>query len=78
MVKIKQYFYFTFDKYNGFFLHKIDWDICSKTCGGGIQKRRRSCLNNDNKCSECLEETRLCNESPCPGKIIFIKKKTEK
>ena len=46
----------------------LDWDTCSKSCGGGIQKRRRTCLNNENKCSECLEETRLCNENSCPGK----------
>ncbi|CAF4350371.1 unnamed protein product [Adineta steineri] len=44
----------------------IDWDTCSKSCGGGIQKRRRTCLINANNCSECLEETRLCQESPCP------------
>ncbi|CAF3565382.1 unnamed protein product [Adineta steineri] len=43
-----------------------DWDTCSKSCGGGIQKRRRTCLINANNCSECLEETRLCQESPCP------------
>lgn len=49
---------------NGF---HSDWDSCSKSCGSGIQKRRRTCLSSQSQCDECLEETRLCNESPCPG-----------
>jgi hypothetical protein len=49
----------------------IDWDTCSKSCGGGIQKRRRTCLINGEKCSECLEEIRLCNESPCPCEFLY-------
>ncbi|CAF1259554.1 unnamed protein product [Rotaria magnacalcarata] len=49
-----------------------DWDTCSRTCGGGIQKRRRTCLSNGDKCLECLEETRLCNESPCPIQQITL------
>ncbi|CAF4416781.1 unnamed protein product, partial [Rotaria sp. Silwood2] len=43
-----------------------EWDICSKSCGGGIQKRRRTCSSNGEKCNECLDEIRLCNELPCP------------
>ncbi|CAF3442509.1 unnamed protein product [Rotaria sp. Silwood1] len=42
-----------------------EWDVCSKSCGGGIQKRRRTCLSNGEKCNECLDEIRLCNELPC-------------
>ncbi|CAF2496701.1 unnamed protein product [Rotaria sp. Silwood2] len=49
-----------------------DWDSCSKTCGGGIQKRRRTCLIKEDKCSECLEETRVCNESPCPIQQVTL------
>ncbi|CAF3351512.1 unnamed protein product [Rotaria sp. Silwood1] len=49
-----------------------DWDTCSKICGGGIQKRRRTCLINEDKCSECLEETRLCNELPCPIQEVTL------
>ncbi len=43
----------------------IEWDACSKPCGGGIQKRRRSCLSHQETCNECLDELRLCNEKPC-------------
>jgi hypothetical protein len=47
-----------------FFLN-LEWNVCSKSCGGGIQKRK--CLNNNEKCNECLEEVRVCNEFPCPS-----------
>jgi hypothetical protein len=57
------------------FFFDIDWEICSKSCGGGIQKRRRTCLINGDKCLECLEETRLCNESPCPSELMVEKKR---
>ncbi|CAF1267399.1 unnamed protein product [Adineta steineri] len=43
-----------------------EWSLCSKVCGGGIQKRRRTCLNNNGICNECLDEIRICNELPCP------------
>ena len=49
----------------------LEWEKCSRSCGGGIQKRRRTCLMHGDKCSECLEETRLCNESPCPSRFTF-------
>ncbi|CAF1118434.1 unnamed protein product, partial [Adineta ricciae] len=49
-----------------------DWETCSKSCGGGIQKRRRTCVLNGDKCSECLEETRSCNESPCPTQQVTL------
>ena len=46
----------------------LEWDSCSKSCGSGIQKRRRA---SPGHCDECREETRSCNESPCPGKSLF-------
>ncbi|CAF0766279.1 unnamed protein product [Rotaria sordida] len=49
-----------------------EWDVCSKSCGGGIQKRRRTCLSNGGKCNECLDEIRLCNELPCPIQPVTI------
>ncbi|CAF0994441.1 unnamed protein product, partial [Didymodactylos carnosus] len=48
-----------------------DWDTCSKRCGGGIQKRRRTCFGIEN-CQECTEETRICNETPCPIQQAYL------
>lgn len=59
---------------NLFKVSDLDWDTCSKSCGGGTQKRRRTCLNNGNQCSECLEETRLCNELACPSERLILDK----
>ena len=46
-----------------------DWGACSKTCGGGKQRRTRSILqhpkNSGNKC-EASEQTQSCNTQPCP------------
>ncbi|CAF2146086.1 unnamed protein product [Rotaria magnacalcarata] len=49
-----------------------EWDVCSKSCGSGMQKRRRSCLSNHEKCTECLNEMRLCNELPCSVEPVAI------
>ncbi|CAF1551949.1 unnamed protein product [Adineta ricciae] len=43
-----------------------EWSQCSKSCGGGIQKRTRTCLVDNEKCHECLQETRPCNQHSCP------------
>ena len=51
------------------------WWSCSKSCGGGIQQRVRSCTNPPpaNKGRDCREqhgtarETRQCNPQTCPG-----------
>ena len=46
-----------------------NWGACSKTCGGGEQRRTRSILqhpkNSGNKC-EASEQTQSCNTQPCP------------
>ena len=49
---------------------------CSKTCGGGVQLRRRSCNNPAPYCGGggCLgsAENRVpCNNGQCPGKLII-------
>ncbi|CAG2202260.1 Hemicentin-1,Coadhesin,Adhesion G protein-coupled receptor B3,Adhesion G protein-coupled receptor B2,Thrombospondin-1,Mucin-like protein [Mytilus edulis] len=48
-----------------------DWTMCSKTCGGGIQERSRSCdnpapANNGPDCSGSDTESRQCASNPCP------------
>ena len=47
------------------------WTQCSKTCGGGIKARERSCTNppqkgNGQSCAGEVEETGACSENPCP------------
>lgn len=51
------------------------WSDCSKSCGGGIQYRRRRCIPSScpysdpkyNKCYGSEYEERKCNEKCCPG-----------
>ncbi|XP_020632435.1 coadhesin-like isoform X1 [Orbicella faveolata] len=48
-----------------------DWSDCPVTCGGGVQERSRTCTNpppqfGGNSCPGESEETRSCNEDPCP------------
>ena len=50
-----------------------DWSDCPVTCGGGVQERSRTCTNppptfGGKECSGESEETRSCNEDPCPSK----------
>merc|ERR1712168_154967 len=47
------------------------WSTCSKKCGGGTQKRTRTCTNpkpahGGKDCVGDAEETKKCNENPCP------------
>ena len=47
------------------------WTQCSKSCGGGVKVRERSCTNpppkgNGKSCAGELEETGACSENPCP------------
>ena len=49
-----------------------DWSECPVTCGGGVQNRSRTCTNpppafGGNSCPGESDETRPCNEKPCPG-----------
>jgi len=53
------------------------WTACSKTCGGGVKGRERSCTNpkpdgNGKDCTELgpPEETASCNEQACPDPDI--------
>ena len=66
------------------------WSECSKTCGGGEQKRKRVCevpklrFSFDRKHSVCPGddmEKRKCNKNPCPGELCddkYWKKNTKK
>lgn len=64
------------------------WTQCSKTCGGGIKVRERSCTNpppkgNGQSCVGEVEETGACSENPCPKRkflqrvISFISNELE-
>ena len=54
-----------------------DWSDCPVTCGGGVQNRSRTCTNPSPQfggapCPGESDETRSCNEEPCPSKIMFF------
>lgn len=46
------------------------WGKCSKTCAGGVQKRTRgvarAAAHGGKKCTGAAEESKKCNEQPCP------------
>ena len=54
------------------------WSHCSKSCGGGIQYKRRKCFPSNcpysdpkyNKCYGSEYEERKCNDKCCPGWTI--------
>jgi len=51
------------------------WSACSKKCGGGSQKRARSCSSpapqfGGAACSGSAEQTQSCNAAECPGTCI--------
>lgn len=69
-----------------FFLYKVDgnwsewkpWSSCPVTCGGGLETRIRTCTNppaafGGQSCPGVAEESRPCNEEPCPGNITMRK-----
>ncbi|XP_052715476.1 A disintegrin and metalloproteinase with thrombospondin motifs adt-1-like isoform X1 [Crassostrea angulata] len=56
---------------NGGFTEWSNWTDCSKSCGGGLNIRNRSCTNPSPKyggkhCKGSLSETLNCNEHQCP------------
>ena len=51
-----------------------EYGVCTKTCGGGSQKRLRSCnnpspLHGGRQCDGQPEQSRSCGNSNCPGKL---------
>ena len=51
-----------------------EWSDCSASCGGGIQGRRRYCINPPPKnggrdCSGKGYDVQRCNTQGCPGKV---------
>ncbi|KAI8492696.1 hypothetical protein Bbelb_297370 [Branchiostoma belcheri] len=51
-----------------------EWDICSLTCGPGLQHRRRTCSNplpqnGGYPCDGLAIDTLRCEERPCPEKV---------
>ena len=62
---------------NGGYSEWQPYGACSKTCGGGVKKRTRTCTNpppaNGGKdCSGLGPDitTRKCNKQECPGKDV--------
>ena len=51
------------------------WTPCTKTCGGGTQKRERHCKNEAAaRCIGQAKQERDCNRQRCIGKYITLKK----
>ncbi|XP_008403096.1 A disintegrin and metalloproteinase with thrombospondin motifs 18 isoform X1 [Poecilia reticulata] len=51
------------------------WSDCSRTCGGGVMFRERSCTNprpqnNGKFCPGSTRLNQLCNTRPCPAKAL--------
>ncbi|KAK3759163.1 hypothetical protein RRG08_036954 [Elysia crispata] len=42
-----------------------NWAPCSKTCGGGVQYRYRTCTGGEKTCQGSSRERRPCSENPC-------------
>ena len=48
------------------------WSACSASCGGGSQKRTRSCnsptpANGGAECTGGVSQSQSCNDKECPG-----------
>lgn len=61
---------------DGGFSDWSNWGPCSVNCGGGIQKRVRSCNNPEPQyggdvCVGPYEETQACNTDPCLTRTYY-------
>lgn len=73
------YCYYLFISVNGGYSDWGPYSQCSKTCGGGEQKRTRTCTNpppayggKDCNTLGASFSTRKCNIDPCPSKINYL------
>ena len=53
------------------------WSTCTKTCGGGVKRRTRTCSNPAPKnggraCTGSSAESQACNTLPCKGKRLQL------
>ena len=65
------------------------WEICSRSCGGGIRERSRRCMRGTDCPGNNDKELQTCNNQLCPSTYLlyfgifvvsincFIKKKTK-
>ncbi|GFS05121.1 brain-specific angiogenesis inhibitor 1 [Elysia marginata] len=59
---------------NGYFTNWSPWDVCSVSCGGGVQGRLRTCVGpfyGGNDCEGSYSENQTCNLDPCPIDGMF-------
>ena len=62
---------------NGQWSAWLSWGACSRTCGGGAQRRSRTCTNPPPRnggaaCSGGRFQTRQCNSNGCPGTFLMV------
>ena len=62
---------------NGRWSAWLSWGACSRTCGGGAQRRSRTCTNPPPRnggaaCSGGRFQTRRCNSNGCPGTFLMV------
>lgn len=52
-----------------------NWQSCSRTCGGGMKERRRSCDGGAPNTGDCMGsdmEKEVCNDQSCTTSKIFL------
>lgn len=52
-----------------------EWGPCTKSCGGGEQRRTRGCTNpppanGGRNCIGEQKQTQACNQNACPGELL--------